>query len=162
MAQENTNQPADDDFDDPQTEFLSVDDLDGRAVLVYPKSVQDNLPSNRAGGKPYSMVIADVVVLDGPVADRIPTVPFIARDMHISNAPIVPRIRQNVGVDKPIIGRIDSRPSSQNAKLPVYGLAKLDPADPVREVAVKARDMYRAERAANVGTDPTDPFASPS
>jgi hypothetical protein len=155
MAQRSTNQPAADDFDDPQTEFVTPEDIDGRTVLVYPKTVIDNLPSTIPGNTgTYSRVTADVVVVDGDVTEKIPTVPFIARDMFLSGDAIVSRVRQNVGTDKPVLGRIDSRPSTANRKINVYGIVKVAKDDPAREAAVKARDMYRDAQAASVGDDP--------
>jgi hypothetical protein len=158
MAQRSTNQPAVDDFDDPQTEYVTPEDYDGRTVLVYPKTVVDNLPSTIPGNSgTYSRVTADVVVVDGPVTEKIPSVPFVIRDAFLSGDAIVSRVRANIGTGKPVLGRIDSRPSTANRKIQVYGIVKVPADDPVRETAVKARDMYRDAQAASVGDDPFGP-----
>ena len=132
--------PDDDEFATPVRNFLSIEDLDGRLVIAFPHSI-DTLTSPK-NGKDYQRIIADVVVVDGKTTDKLPKLPHLATDMHLSATGVVASLRAMVGKGRPVLGRVDSRPSSFNKNVPAYGLA--DPTDADKAAARPALAQYRA------------------
>lgn len=130
----------DDEFATPVREFLGIEDLDGRLVIVFPESI-GTLVSLKSG-KEYDRIIADVVIVDGPVTSKIPSLPHLAAGMHLSATGVVSATRAYVGKGKPVLGRVDSRPSSFNKNVPAYGIA--DPTDQDKRTARPALAQYRA------------------
>lgn len=123
-----TTSPATDstlEFDDPTTEFVTIDDLDGRTICVFAKESQI-AESTKPGGKPYPKVIADVIVLDGPVTDKIAELPMLVPDMHLSATAVVASVKPGVRTKRPIMGKVDSRPSQYNRQVKAYGLQQVD------------------------------------
>lgn len=108
-------------FDDPSTDFVTVDDLDGRLVCVYPKEVRRE-DSRTNAGKQYDKIVADVIVLSGPVTDKVTEVPMFLPDMHFSAGAVVGALRGGVGTGRPRLGRIDSQPSRHNRQVKAYGM----------------------------------------
>lgn len=151
------NTPADDDFDDPKTEYASVEHLDGRVVMFYVKRIDSNIMGNN--GKPYDRVVCDVVVLNGDVTELVPEVPGIIENMFVSNVSIVPRIRGGLKTDRPLLGYVDSQPSKQNKKVLAYGFQKLNADDERRKLGPAGARMYRTAQAEaeKASTDDPDP-----
>ena len=112
------------DFEDPTTEFVTIEDIDGRTVAVFGKEIRRD--KGKSDGKEYDKVIADVIVLDGPVTDKITEVPMLIPDMHLSAGAVVGAVRGTVRTGKPVMGKVDSRPSQYNKKVMAYGLQKVD------------------------------------
>lgn len=133
--------PDEDEFATPDRNFLAVDDLDGRLVIIFPHSIAE-VASTKPNGKPYDRVTADVVVVDGTVTDKLDQVPFLAENMYLSAGSLVGAVRKHVGKGKPVLGRVDSRPSSYNKQVKAYGLA--DPTDADKKAASPALAKYRA------------------
>ena len=134
-------------FDGPQTEFVTPDDLVGRAVVFFVKDVEVR-PSTAAGAKPgdtYTRVTADCVVLDGEVTDKVTEVPMTVTDMYVSGSGIAPRLKGGKASGKPIAGRIDSKPSKFNAKLSVAGFQPFAAGDPAIPAANDAVRAYRSQ-----------------
>lgn len=117
------------DFDDPGSDFVTIHDIDGRTVCVFPKEIRREAAKDPKPGKEtFEKVVADVIVLDGPVTDAIQQVPGLIPDMHLSAGAVVAAIRGNVRTKRPIMGRIDSRPSRNNRQVKAYGLQAVDAA----------------------------------
>jgi len=131
----------DEDFASPDKNFLGVDDLDGRLVIIFPHAIAE-VASTKPGGKPYDRVTADVVVVDGAPTDKLTSLPHLATDMYLSASALVGAVRKHVGKGKPVLGRVDSRPSSYNKQVKAYGLA--DPTDADKAAARPALAKYRA------------------
>lgn len=132
---------TDEEFAEPITEYVSLEDLDGRLVIVFPKKVTEGTSKNN--GEKYDIAVSDVVIVDGPLTDKITELPMVVSDMHLSAKGVFSRIRAYAGQDKPVLGRIDSKPSSFNKRVLAYAL--LTPTD---EDKVKARPALAAYRAA--------------
>jgi hypothetical protein len=130
-------------FDDAKSEFLGMEDVDGRLLLIWATGVRRDL-IGKSGGK-YDAVEARYVILDGKTTERIDQVPMTVDDGLFSAGTVVAKLKNRVG-KKPILGRVDSRPSSFNKNVPAYGLA-----DPTEEDRVVAR-KYLTD-------NPVDPFA---
>lgn len=129
-----------DEFDTPQTEFVEIADLDGRLVLVLPHRLEQ--ATSRTNGDKYDRIVADVIVLDGPTTEKITEVPGTVKDMFLSSTGVVSRTRRNVGSGRPVLGRVDSRPSTANKRVLAYGLA--DPSDADKVLARPAWAAYKA------------------
>jgi hypothetical protein len=144
-----TANPTTDDleFTDPGTDFLEIRDLDGRLVCVYPKEIRRE-DSKTQAGKQYDKVIADVIVLDGPTTDKIEQVPMFVPDMHLSAGAVVGAVRGNVRTGKPVLGRIDSRPSRMNRDVKAYGLQAVDAATKAQAAPI-VRSVLAAQDFAN-------------
>lgn len=148
-----TTNPTDteDMFADPEAksseDFVTVDDLDGRLICVYPKECRRE-KSTKSDGKDYDKIVADVIVLDGPVTEKIGSVPLFVPDMHFNAWAVTSRIKGNVGTGKPVLGRIDSRPSKVDRRIPAYGI---QPATAQEKVAAApiVRSVIAAQDFAN-------------
>ena len=139
-----------DPFATPSKEFVSIDHLDGRLVVVFPEEIRSRTGSN---GKDYDYVIADVLVFDGPTTDLIPSLPHKVEQMHLSATAVVGALRAHVKTHRPVIGRIDSRPSTKNRNVKAYGMAEPTQAD--KDTARAATFAEMEARAAQA-----DPFAT--
>ena len=129
------------DFSDPTTEYTTIDDIDGRLVCIFPKEIRTQVGND---GNPYDKVVADVIVLDGPVTDKVTEVPMFIADMHLSAGAVVGAIRGNVRTGKPVLCRVDSRPSTKNKRVLAYGLQKV-----AQDVKESAAPVVRSVLAAN-------------
>lgn len=130
----------DEDFAKPARDYLEIADLDGRLLIVFPETIGELV--SEKNGKPYDRIIGDVVIVDGPLTDKIPALPHLAPAMHLSASGVVAVLRAHVGKGKPVLGRVDSRPSKFNKLIPAYGLA--DPEDKDKTAATPALRKYRA------------------
>ncbi len=87
----------------PGGDFVRLDDLHDRLVLIQPKSVEE-VPSKQLddNGNPkpnYKRITADVVVLDGrpKLGGQTVTIPHVIRDMWLSGGQLVGQIESYVG-----------------------------------------------------------------
>lgn len=128
---------TDDPFATPSTEFVTIDDVDGRLIVAIPLRMEQK--AGKSDGKPYDVIVADVIVVDGPTTDKIPAVPFTIPEMHLSAGMVVGQLRQYVGKGRPVLGRVNSKPSRINKALKAYALSDPDQAD-----KGKALPVYRA------------------
>jgi hypothetical protein len=87
----------------PGGDFIRLDDLHDRLLLIQPKSVEV-VPSKQfdKDGNPkpdYKRITADVVVLDGrsKIGGQTVTIPHVIRDMWISGGQLVGQIEGYVG-----------------------------------------------------------------
>lgn len=138
-----TSATSEDPFATPSTEFVEVADLDGRLLVIFPHRVEQAV--GKSDGKPYDKIIADVIVVDGPTTDKITEVPFVVEDMHFSAKMIVGQLRPYVGKNRPVLGRVNSKPSSFNKQVKAYGLGDPEQADKAK--ALPALREYEANKA---------------
>ena len=80
-----------------QGDYVTLDDLGvtanldgtatGRLVLIKPASIQANIPgkpsAQQPNPKPYSAVYGELIVLDGPINDKVPVVPMSFPDFRL-------------------------------------------------------------------------------
>lgn len=133
----------------PRMTKTRIEDIDGRAVVLFANEIR-KMPGKTDPGKTYDAVFADVIVLDGNLNDEagIESVPCVIENMMLTSGPIVGNLRNRVGrLDKPLIGRINSRRSQYGASR-AYGIGELTPEDiaKVGDTAVKAKRQYVASR----------------
>lgn len=151
-ATSNTPAPAEDLFEDVQAEYVTVDDLEGRHVVVLPERIEK---ATGKSGDEYDRIVADVIVLDGPETDKIPSVPFTVAEMYLSAKNVVGRLRSSVRDRKPRLGYVDSVPSSFNRNVKAFGFQPVDASN--REIRDKANAAIVAYREA---VHAEDPFAA--
>ena len=154
MAQNKSTAPAagsEDLFDDVTATYVEIADLDGRHLVVMPEKIE-TVESTKPNGKPYERVTGVVIVLDGPVTEKIETVPFVIEDMYLSAGNVVNRVKGAVKTGKPCLGYVDSVPSSYNKAVKAYGFQPV-PAEN-REVRDKANAAIRAYREDAAKRDP--------
>lgn len=90
---------------EPGGEFVKLDDLHDRLLLIQPKKIQ-TVPSKQVdedgNKKPdYERIVADVVVLDGrsKLGGKSVEIPYVIRDLWLSGGQLVGQIRDYVGND---------------------------------------------------------------
>lgn len=138
-----------DPFSDARSDFIKVEDLKGRLVLIAPKDVvtrQSRFPGQE--GKTYDSVTADVIVLDGPVTESIETIPMTIDDMVISGTIMASQLAPKVKTRGMVLGRVATQPSQTRGFRDAWLLEPPTEAD-----KVIARPAASAYLAAN------DPFA---
>lgn len=138
-------------FDDVTAEYVTIEDLEGRHLVVMPEKIE-NVQSTKPGGKPYDRIVGTVIVLDGEVTDKIETVPFVIEDMFLSAGNVVNRVKGHIKTGKPALGYVDSVPSSYNRNVKAYGFQPVDPSN--REIRDAANAAIRAYREAAHAKDP--------
>lgn len=112
-----------DEFATAKTEYLRVEDLDERLVIFEVLKVGTKKSSS--GGGDYEYVECNVIVLDGdPIEPFISTIPGSSTALHVTNAGIVPQLKEYAGSGKPFLARLDSVPSRQNRNIKVMGVKK--------------------------------------
>ena len=156
MAKPNATPAAqsEDLFEDVVADYVTVEDLEGRHIVVFPDRIE-TVESTKPNGKPYDRIVADVIVLDGPVTDKITEVPFTVTEMYLSATNLVARLRASVRDRKVRLGYVDSVPSSYNKSVKAFGLQPVDATNrAVRDAANAAITAYR--EAAHT----EDPFAA--
>lgn len=96
-----------DPFGAPQTSFISIrEDFMNRLILMTLRGIECGVPSTAPGSKEgttYDRVIADVVVLDGPITQNIDAIPCKFESMFLSGGALVPMISKPVGGGKRVI-----------------------------------------------------------
>ena len=97
---------ATDPFGAPVSEFVKLDDVLGRLVLITPSTIIEGIASTLKGqeGKTYDAVRAQVVVLDGPPSEKIDAVPAVLEDFRLSGASIVPAVMARFKATGPTVG----------------------------------------------------------
>lgn len=138
-------------FEDVQAEYVTIDDLEGRHIVVLPENLE-TVESTKPNGKPYPRITATVLVLDGDVTDKITEIPFTIGDMYLSAANVVARLRAAVKDRRPRLGYVDSVPSSYNKAVKAFGFQPVDASN--REVRDKANAAIVAYREAAHAEDP--------
>ena len=90
-----------------QGDYVTLDDLGvtanldgtatGRLVLIKPASIQTNIPGKpsvqQPNPKPYSAVYGELIVLDGPINDKVPVVPMSFPDFRLHQGYIVTGVK---------------------------------------------------------------------
>lgn len=140
-----------DPFDDARSAFVKLDDLLGRLVLVVPLEVRTE-PSTLPGsqGKTFEKVIADTVVLDGPVTDLIEAVPSTLDELHWSGQVVVGQLKPKVRITNGmVLGRLAKQPSKTKGFGPAWVLESPTDAD-----KVIARPAAKAYLDAHAEPDP--------
>jgi hypothetical protein len=136
----------DDIFDTATSVYLDMDDLDGRLLLIWALGAKEMQGTNG----PYTAIEARYVVLDGePIEVKAPAIPHLVTDGMFSAGQFVTKLKHRVH-GRPLLGRVDSRPSQQNKKVLAYGLR-----EPTAEDMVLARTWVKD----NPEPDKFDPFA---
>jgi len=146
----------DEDFDPASTAFLNTSHLLGRLLLVAGTELRVK-PSTQKGakeGSTYEVVVADVIVLDGPVDDMIPTVPFIAEGIHLSGQVLVGQVRNTAKTGKMVLGRMEQRPSA-NFPQSKGAWTLAEPTDADKAIARSPAKAYLKQRQ-----EATDPFGN--
>lgn len=141
-----------DQFDVATNVFVGPEDLDGRLLVVKPYRKE-----NKKGrtGDPYVAIFADVVVLTGPVTDKIEAVPCVLEDVMFSSQglsrPLENKLRNPKG--KPFLaGVVDSQPSQYNKHVRAYMFKEPDAAQfPLCRRGVQ---LYNQHCEAGNGNDP--------
>jgi len=142
----NAVQLADDgDFDSATTDYLTINDLNGRLLLVW--AMEKSVETGTTG--PYAMIVSDVVVLDGEISDTMRSlgyqaVPFVSMRMHLSNKQIAEKLNSRVGNGKPLLTRVTSKPSKINRSVLAFWFSEPSEEDKSVARAYLARpDRYR-------------------
>jgi len=130
-----------DPFDSATSEYLTMDDLAtggpghktdapvGRLLIIWAQGMRTDLPGTNGT---YDAVEARYVVLDGDTTEKIDTIPCVVTDGLFSAGQFVSKLKHRVG-GKPLLGRVDSRPSTRNKKVLAYGFA--DPTETDKKLA---------------------------
>lgn len=103
-------------FRDSDGAVLPVGSPKGRLILVEPLSIekrQSNLPNQT--DKMYDSITANVVILDGPVTEKIEAIPFKVDGMFLSGSVIVNQLKPKLPDKRPAqkyaLGRVGKQPS---------------------------------------------------
>lgn len=141
--------PADDPFVVATSSFIEPDDIDGRTILYIPTGTG----TAKGTQGPYEYVTGDMLVLSGPLTDKIPgPLPFEVVGQRISCG-IINQVKPHVRTQKMVIGLVHSQPSSVNKQVKAYRLV-----EPTAEQVAAARPMAAAwieqRRAAQAANDP--------
>ena len=111
-------------FDVASSTYLTLEDLDGRLLLIW---AQGSKMMSGSDGE-YLAIEARYVILDGePLVDKAPSIPFETDGLFWAGNH-VDKLKHRVG-GRPILGRVDSRPSTKNKKVLAYGLREPSEAD---------------------------------
>jgi hypothetical protein len=146
-------------WDEARSGFIRLDDLVGRALLIYPRSTEEresNLPGSV--GKRYTAVIGDCVVLSGPVTEVIPQVPLTIEGMFFSSSIVVSQIKFKIGTGRPVLGVLGTQKASNRNFKDAFVLNPDNGphlTDEHRALARKAHAAYLAAKKAQE----EDPFA---
>jgi hypothetical protein len=124
-----TQDPFEDEFDNATSEYITTDELDGRLVLIWSTGIRTGLQG--ASGL-YDATEAKYVILDGETTEKIDVVPKLVDDGLFSAGAIHSKLKNRVN-GRPVLGRVDSRPSQRNKNVKAYGLA--DPTDADKAIA---------------------------
>lgn len=138
-------------FDAATTTYVEIGDVDGRLICVFGHRIAQ---ANGKNGDPYDYVEADVLVLDGPVTEKIDQVPTLIEGMRLSAAKVVDQLRTAVRKGRPVLGRVNSKPSQFNKHVPAYGLAEPTDADKALARPVVADHIAKSKPKND------DPFAA--
>lgn len=137
-------------IEDAQSDYVRVNDIDGRNVVVFPSKVDTAKGDN---GEPYEFLVADVIVLDGAVTELMDTIPFVVTDMRLTSQPLVSNGKRMLkkGTDKPFAGKINSQKGKFGNK--AYGITTWEPEEPKRALANTEAKKYMQSRATVADAD---------
>jgi hypothetical protein len=132
-------------FEDAQSDYVKIEHLDGRDVVVFPLTVHTASEDDKKAEKDYDYLVADVVVLSGETTDMIDAVPSVIGAMRLSSSPLMRNGERMLrkGPQKPFAGRINSRKGQKGNK--AYGIESWGPEDAVRALANEQGRKYIAE-----------------
>ena len=134
-----------DDFDTPQTEYVTIHDLKDRLCVINAKRLEQG--KGKQDGEPYDYIVADVVIVDGQTTDLIKALPFVAENMHINAKGLITQLRDRVGRNRAFLCRIDAAPSSFNRQVMAYGVRKHEVTDADKALALPAWRKYAQDQA---------------
>ncbi len=125
-----SNPDSDDEFDSATSDYLTVSDIDGRLVLIWPHELREEVGTTGV----YKKIIADVAILDGTPGETerrlgFEATPYASERMHLSNKAIVETLTTKVGTGRPTLGRITSAPSKVNRTVRAFWLGEPTSAD---------------------------------
>lgn len=130
-----------DEFATATTEWLRLEDLDERLCVFRVRKVG----TKKGDDGPYPYVEADVIVIDGPPLDLLPTVPGVVSGMHINATGVVGQLEPYAGKLVPFIARLDSVPSKRNKNIKVMGVRKHEVTAADKAAALPEWRKYKAE-----------------
>ena len=154
------NTPETVEIEDAQSEFVRIADLDGRDIVVFPRTIGKDKGDD---GKPYDYLEADVIVLSGAPTDLMTEIPAVVSKMRFTSSPLVRNGerqiekagRLNLTYPKPFSGRVNSQKGKFGNK--AYGVTAWDPDAPVRQLA-NAEAAKFVQARANAVTDDAGEF----
>jgi len=134
-----------DEFDTPQTEYVTIHELKDRLCVINPKRVETG--KGKQDQEPYDFIVADVIIVDGPTTDLITSLPFVAENMHINAKAIVSQLKDRAGKNRPFLCRVDAAPSSFNKQVMAYGVKKHEITDADKAAAIGPWRKYAQDQA---------------
>jgi len=129
-----------DEFATPGTGFVDIHELKDRLCIFVP--LRAEIGTSKQDGKDYTRIVTDVIVLDGEPTDLMPSIPHLVPEFFVSSKLMVGQLRRLVGKGKPMLGRINGKPSSFNKQVLAYGIG--DPEESDKAAAMPAWAKYRA------------------
>ncbi len=132
--------PDDDEFATPGSGFVDIHELKDRLCIFVP--LRTETETSKQNGKPYTRIVADVIVLDGPTTELMPELPHLIEEFFVSSKLMVGQMRRLVGKGRPMLGRVNGKPSSYNKQVLAYGIG--DPEESDKVLASPAWHKYRA------------------
>lgn len=132
----------DDDFGLATDEFIRLEDLDGRLLLVIPLGTPRT--AKGSNGDPYSYLTCDIVVLSGRPTDKLPKVPGIYGDVRFASERCFNQIDAQRRAGKMLLGRLDSVMSKYRTL--AYGFSTKDLTNADILLARKGAAAYKASR----------------
>lgn len=157
MTQEQNATGTEDEFyDDAQSAFPSIEDLDGRLVAIW----ADSSGTRKGDSGTYTFVETDTMVLDDGVDGTVGTdiVPFtggkdgepiLLEGFQHSTTGLVSRLKGRIGrKTTPMLGRINSQPSKVNKRVLAYSIA--EPTEYDKDVARALRQAIIVHTATRV------------
>lgn len=146
-------------IEDAQSEFVRIEDIDKRDVVVFPIKIT----KEKGDGDEFQALWADVIILSGKDTEKIESVPMVVRKMMLTSSPLVRNgermiekaNRANAAHAGPFSGRINSRPGKFGKK--AFGVEAWDADAPIRALANAEAGKYIHERN-NVVADADNDF----
>ena len=86
-----------------QTPFIHQSDLNGRQVIIAPKSIQKGIEGDYGL---YDQITADVLVLDGRKTDAIPAIPAFQTGMWITGRQVIPALVKALEAGDAVVGTL--------------------------------------------------------
>ena len=129
-----------DEFATPSSGFVDIHELKDRLCIFVPLRAEAG--TSKQDGKDYTRIVADVIVLDGEPTDLMPSIPHLVPEFFVSSKMMVGQLRRLVGKGKPMLGRVNGKPSTFNKQVLAYAIG--DPEDADKATAYAAWAKYRA------------------
>lgn len=115
---------ADELWDDASSEWITLPEMDGRHLLVFPKEIKklDKKGKVPAGEDPqYEVLFCDLYILSGELTDKIDEIPLFVEKAQFTSGPIRSQGQKTIGkakrADKPFgtfAGTMNSWPAKQH------------------------------------------------